>query len=225
MDEKESIQPASRSNLAAFNHLVATHQSVAFNLAARLLGNRHCAESVLERAVAQTFAETGAPGQEPSPYSLLRAVVRFCQAWPQGCSDSAGALPDQIQLGLNQLPFEQRLLLVLADICALSRQEVEMVMDLPEGAVGPMLGPARAALRTFWFGPASPAAAARPQPESAASRTAERANPVGYKKVYSRGMSDALSRLRTLRFAMNLNGWTLVWKHLTPTKGEMSHEK
>ncbi len=54
-----------------------------------------------------------------------------------------------IQRGIEELPFDQRLVLLLSDVEGLSYQEIAGIMDIPVGTVKSRLARARGKLRDF----------------------------------------------------------------------------
>jgi RNA polymerase sigma-70 factor (ECF subfamily) len=60
-----------------------------------------------------------------------------------------GELSDLIQIGINQLPEDQRLVLVLSDVQGFSYQEIAEVVDQPLGTVKSRLSRGRRRLRGF----------------------------------------------------------------------------
>ena len=60
-----------------------------------------------------------------------------------------GELNDLLQLGINQLPEDQRIVLVLCDVQGLSYQEAADIVDQPLGTVKSRLSRGRGRLRDF----------------------------------------------------------------------------
>ena len=60
-----------------------------------------------------------------------------------------GELNDLIQLGINQLPEEQRVVLVLSDVQGMAYQEIAEIIDQPLGTVKSRLSRGRRRLRDF----------------------------------------------------------------------------
>ncbi|MCG3208237.1 MAG: ECF RNA polymerase sigma factor SigE [Anaerolineae bacterium] len=60
-----------------------------------------------------------------------------------------GELNDLLQLGINQLPEDQRIILVLTDVQGLSYQEAADIIDQPLGTVKSRLNRGRRRLRDF----------------------------------------------------------------------------
>lgn len=60
-----------------------------------------------------------------------------------------GELSDVIQLGINQLPEDQRIVVVLSDVQGMSYQEIAEITDQPLGTVKSRLSRGRRRLRDF----------------------------------------------------------------------------
>ena len=60
-----------------------------------------------------------------------------------------GELNDLIQIGINQLPEDQRIVVVLSDVQGLAYQEIAEVIDQPLGTVKSRLSRGRRRLRDF----------------------------------------------------------------------------
>jgi RNA polymerase sigma-70 factor (ECF subfamily) len=60
-----------------------------------------------------------------------------------------GELNDVIQMGINQLPEDQRIVLVLSDVQGLAYQEIAEIIDQPLGTIKSRLSRGRQRLRDF----------------------------------------------------------------------------
>ena len=60
-----------------------------------------------------------------------------------------GELGDLIQVGINQLPDDQRIVLILSDVQGLSYQEIAEIIDQPLGTVKSRISRGRRRLRDF----------------------------------------------------------------------------
>ena len=179
MDEHLLIEAACQGNLAAFNQLVLSYQSMAYNLAYRILGHAEGAEDATQEAFIKAYRNLGQYRGGSFKAWLLRIVTNVCydqlrhvQRRPaQSLEDMsvdpehAGKLVDHaeepsdyavrqelgriIQLGINQLPADQRMTLMLSDVEGLSYDEIAVVMDTSLGTVKSRLSRARAKLRDF----------------------------------------------------------------------------
>lgn len=179
MDEHLLIETARQGNLAAFNQLVLSYQSMAYNLAYRILGHAEGAEDATQEAFIKAYRNLGQYRGGSFKAWLLRIVTNVCydqlrhvQRRPaQSLEDlsvdpeHAGKLVDHaeepsdyavrqelgriIQVGINQLPTDQRMTLMLSDVEGLSYDEIAVVMDTSLGTVKSRLSRARAKLRDF----------------------------------------------------------------------------
>ncbi len=179
MDEQRLIEAASRGDLPAFNQLVLAYQSIAYNLAFRILGAGDPAEDATQEAFIKAYRNLGQYRGGSFKAWLLRIVTNACydhlrqiQRRPAGSRDDltedpeyAGQLIDPvetpseyalrqelaeiIQQGIAALPVEQRTVLVLSDVEGLSYEEIAQVMDTSLGTVKSRLSRARAKLRDF----------------------------------------------------------------------------
>jgi RNA polymerase sigma-70 factor (ECF subfamily) len=177
MDEKQLVIAARRGELAAFNQLVLRYQSVAYNVAFRIMGDTEAAADAAQDAFLKAYrALEGFRGESFKAW-LLRIVTNTCydhlrarQRRPStGLEDvtedvehtwrfaEAGESPDEyaervelnrvLQWALTQLPPDQRTVVVLSDIEGLSYEEIAGVMNIRLGTVKSRLSRARARLR------------------------------------------------------------------------------
>jgi DNA-directed RNA polymerase specialized sigma24 family protein len=141
-----------RLNPLLYNQLVASHQATGYNLAYRLLGDGQSAETAVGRSVLLLFQQMEAVAERDFPCLFLRAIVRICAEMEPAVAERGKPLSDEVQNGFNHLSYEQRTVLLLADLCGLTHGEIGAVADMSEEAVRQMLSQARTALRNFWFG-------------------------------------------------------------------------
>ena len=179
MDEQRLIEAASRGDLPAFNQLVMAYQSMAYNLAFRILGTADAAEDATQEAFIKAFRNLGQYRGGSFKAWLLRIVTNACydalrqvQRRPTSSLDDLSTDPEYtgqlidpietpsdfalrqelselIQQGIASLPIEQRTVLVLSDVDGLSYEEIAQVMDSSLGTVKSRLSRARAKLRDF----------------------------------------------------------------------------
>jgi RNA polymerase sigma-70 factor (ECF subfamily) len=177
MDEQALIQSACLGDLSAFNRLVLHYQGMAYNLAYRILGNADSAEDAVQDAFIKAYRNLGQYRGGSFKAWLLRIVTNVCydqlrhlQRRPTSSMEDlavdqeyARRLVDEterpteyalrqelasiIQEAIDQLPTEQRIVMVLADVEGLSYQEISQVMDTSLGTVKSRLSRARAKLR------------------------------------------------------------------------------
>ena len=179
MDELALIDAARQGNLAAFNRLVLSYQSLTYNLAYRILSNGDAAQDATQEAFIKAYRNLGQYRGGSFKAWLLRIVTNVCydqlrhsQRRPASSledlavdEDYTAKLVDHaeepaayalrqelsrtIQAGISQLPAEQRIVLTLSDIEGLSYEEIAEVMDTSLGTVKSRLSRARAKLRDF----------------------------------------------------------------------------
>ncbi len=177
--EEALIQAAKRGELAAFNQLVLRYQEMAYNVAYRVLGDPEAAadatqdsflkayralrefrgnafKSWLLRIVTNTcYDQLRAQQRRPTtsledlavdPEHASRLVQREADPEEYALRGELGAL---IQVGIQSLPEEQRITLVLADIEGFSYQEIAEITGVQLGTVKSRLSRARLHLRDF----------------------------------------------------------------------------
>lgn len=179
MDEQRLIEAASRGDLSAFNQLVLSYQSMAYNLAFRILGAGDSAQDATQEAFIKAYRNLGQYRGGSFKAWLLRIVTNSCydylrqvQRRPASSLDDLSTDPEYtgqlidpleapsdyalrqelsalIQQGIATLPIEQRTVLVLSDIEGLSYEEIAQAMDTSLGTVKSRLSRARAKLRDF----------------------------------------------------------------------------
>ncbi len=179
MDEQALIDAACRGELAAFNRLVLTYQSMTYNLAYRILGNAEGAEDAAQEAFIKAYRNLNQYRGGSFKAWLLRIVTNVCydqlrhvQRRPASSLEDlavdpehAGKLVDHaeqpgdyalrqelslvIQRGIEQLPAEQRMVLTLSAVEGLSHEEIAALLDTSLGTVKSRLSRARAKLREF----------------------------------------------------------------------------
>ncbi len=177
MDDKHLVMAARRGELAAFNQLVLHYQSVAYNVAFRIMGDAEAAADATQDAFLKAYRALDGFRGESFKAWLLRIVTNTCydhlrarQRRPStGLEDmtedvehtwrlaEVGESPDEyaervelnrvLQWALAQLPPEQRTVVVLSDIEGLSYEEIAVVMNVRLGTVKSRLSRARARLR------------------------------------------------------------------------------
>jgi RNA polymerase sigma-70 factor (ECF subfamily) len=179
ISEEAIIQAAQRGELAAFNQLVLKYQEMAYNVAYRVLGDPDSAadatqdsflkayralrefrggtfKSWLLRIVTNTCYDQLRAQQRRPTTSLENLAVDFEHAShlvQRGVDPEEYALREElhalIQAGIQSLPEEQRITLVLADIEGFSYQEIAEITGVQLGTVKSRLSRARWHLRDF----------------------------------------------------------------------------
>lgn len=180
MDEKALIDAARQGDVNSFNQLVLDYQSMVYNLAYRILGDRHAASDATQEAFISAFKAIGKFRGGSFKAWLMRIVTNACydqlrrkQRRPTASLDALLVLdpaPVQsltdfeespeaytvrqelskvIQMGIANLPPEQRITLVLADVQGFSYKEIAEVTGVALCTVRSRLSRARARLRDF----------------------------------------------------------------------------
>jgi RNA polymerase sigma-70 factor (ECF subfamily) len=175
MDEKDLISSARKGDLNAFNQLVLLYQSRVYNLAYRILGDTDAAEDVTQEAFISAYGSIrGFKGGSFKAW-ILRIVTNACYdeirrrkrrpttslealfisdyADYQEESPEEEALRSELnsllQEGIETLPPDQRITLVLSDVEGMSYKEIAEVTKVSIGTVKSRLSRGRARLRDF----------------------------------------------------------------------------
>lgn len=179
MDELALIASAQKGDLRAFNQLVLLYQSMAYNVAYRILSDPDAAADATQDAFFSAYKAMKKFRGGSFKAWLLRIVTNACydqlrvkKRRPTSSLDDMpvesehsqflrdeSESPDEflerqelgqfLQHGISALPIEQRAVLVLSDVQGLSYQEVAEIMDLSLGTVKSRLSRGRARLRDF----------------------------------------------------------------------------
>jgi len=176
MDEQVLIVTAYEGDGQSFDQLVSMHQGMAFNVAYHLLGHADAAWDALEEALLKAHRALPALLGAPFAVWLLRWVVDACRRRarvsrrglpvPLGTRMQGGSCcfggpgessldPDLVQAiegGIGSLPFESRVVLVLADVQGLNYEEIAQVTGARPAVVGRRLAEARRRLRDWLYG-------------------------------------------------------------------------
>lgn len=176
MDEKALIAAARQGSTEAFNRLVLSYQSTVYNLAYRILGDPEAAADASQEAFLSAFRAIGKFRGGSFKAWLLRIVTNACydqlrlkQRRPtspldalsertasfvglaEGPEDHAlrQELSEVIQRGIQTLPPDQRITLVLSDVQGMSYKEIAAITKASLGTVKSRLSRARTKLRDF----------------------------------------------------------------------------
>lgn len=179
ISEEAIIKAAQRGELAAFNQLVLRYQEMAYNVAYRVLGDPDAAADATQDSFLKAYRALREFRGVAFKSWLLRIVTNTCydhlraqQRRPttsledlavdsehashlvqQGTDPEEYALREElnalIQVGIQSLPEDQRITLVLADIEGFSYQEIAEITGVPLGTVKSRLSRARWHLRDF----------------------------------------------------------------------------
>jgi RNA polymerase sigma factor (sigma-70 family) len=179
MDEQALIASARKGDVRAFNQLVMLYQSMAYNLAYRILSDPDAAADATQDAFVSAFKAMHKFRGGSFKAWILRIVTNACydqlRIKKRRPADSLDNLPVEqdhiahlrdsaeqpderverqelnlvIQAGIMALPAEQRVILVLSDVQGLSYQEIAEVENLSLGTVKSRLSRGRAKLRDY----------------------------------------------------------------------------
>jgi len=179
MDEQALVASARKGDARAFNQLVMLHQSMAYNLAYRILGSEDAAADATQDAFISAFKAMSRFRGGSFKAWVMRIVTNACydqlrarQRRPttslddiEGDVDHTPYLldpseqPDEyverqeldrlIQSAILTLPADQRIVLVLSDVQGMNYQEIAESTGLALGTVKSRLSRARARLRDY----------------------------------------------------------------------------
>lgn len=178
MDEITVIRKAQQGNIAAFNQLVMAYQGTAYGVAYRIMGAEDTAADACQDSFLKAFKALKQYRGGSFKSWLLRIVTNTCydqlrykkrrpatsledfdgDAEETHLRDAAqlpedkvlqGELHDLIQVGLNNLPDDQRIVIVLSDIQGFAYQEIADIIGQPLGTVKSRLNRGRRRLRDF----------------------------------------------------------------------------
>lgn len=176
-DETQLVQRSQQGELDAFNQLVERYQGQVYNLALRMLGDRALAADAAQEAFISAYRGIkGYRGGNLRSWFLRIAanackdMLRSAKARPAVSLDALELVPSatprsheespedsalrqelgrEISQGLNTLPHDQRLALVLVDIQGFSYEEAAQTMGKPVGTVKSRLSRAREHMRDY----------------------------------------------------------------------------
>ena len=179
MGETELVAASQRGDVGAFNQLVITYQQLVYNVAYRLVLDSDVAADITQDTFLSAYNSIRSFRGGSLKSWLLRIATNACydyfrqrQRRPAESLDSrleepggeasfvdeaAGPeeralsreLMAQIERGLKQLPTEQRLAVVLADVHGLSYDEIAEATSVSLGTVKSRISRGRAGLRDF----------------------------------------------------------------------------
>lgn len=182
MDERALIAAARRGDTYAFNELVLIYQGTVYNLAYRILGDGDDAADASQEAFLSAFRAIGKFRGGSFRAWLLRIVTNACydqlrhkQRRPTDSLDTLLIDPDYsssltdpgegpenhalryelnevIQAGIQTLPPEQRIVLILSDVQGMSYREIAEITQVSLGTVKSRLSRGRARLRDYLLG-------------------------------------------------------------------------
>ena len=177
MDEKTLIAAARQGDTRSFNQLVALYQDMVYNVAYRILGDTDAAADASQEAFLSAYRAVAKFKGGSFKAWLLRIATNACydqlrvlQRRPTSSLEAIytdtdpsshfvnghetpeehtlrGELGQAIQLGIETLPPDQRVTLVLSDVQGLSYNEIAQVTNTSVGTVKSRLNRARTRLR------------------------------------------------------------------------------
>jgi len=178
-EEERLILASQAGDLEAFNQLVERYQFQVYNLCRRMLGDPELAADAAQETFLNAFEHISRFRGGTLKTWLLRIAANACYDLlrhrkrrpsasldelvddEEGPKDFAGGgeLPEQFALrrelgqllvrALNELPAEQRMVVILSDIQGLSYDEIAEVTRTELGTVKSRLSRARAKLRDY----------------------------------------------------------------------------
>lgn len=179
LNEEALVAAARQGDVNAFNRLVLAYQELAYNVAYRILGNEERAADATQEAFLRGYRAMEQFRGGSFKVWMLRIVTNCCydqlRAGQRRPSSSLEDLLEDeehtrlfeddtetpqehlerleldatIQRGLEELPDDQRAVLVMSDIEGLSYEEIARVMAVPLGTIKSRLSRARAKLRDY----------------------------------------------------------------------------
>lgn len=175
MDEAELIKRSQKGDLDSFNRLVEAYQGYIYNLTLRMLGRRDAAEDATQEAFISAYRNMGKFRGGSFKMWLYRIASNVCHdQWRKAKKEASISLDElvlnsersltngrespeeyalrrelgqEIQKGLETLPQDQRMAVVLSDVQGLSYEEMAQVLNCPVGTVRSRLSRGRANLR------------------------------------------------------------------------------
>jgi RNA polymerase sigma-70 factor (ECF subfamily) len=178
MDESALVSAAQGGDREAFNRLVVHYQDLAYNVAYRILGDPDAAADATQDAFISAYrALSGFRGGSFRSW-LLRIVTNACydvlrahkrhptvsldadpeldwEEWTEGEEEppedyaERQDLGNVIQLGLRELPDDQRVVIVLSDVQGMAYKEVARTLGISLGTVKSRLSRGREKMREF----------------------------------------------------------------------------
>jgi RNA polymerase sigma-70 factor (ECF subfamily) len=178
-DEASLIAAAQKGKVDAFNELVLTYQSQVYNLAYRIMGDPASAADATQDAFISAYRSLSRFRGGSFKSYLLRIVSNRCydelrrrKRRPATSFEDAeidedanpmlingGEKPEEyterqemahvLQAGIETLPPDQRITLVLSDVQGMNYQEIAEAMEVSLGTVKSRLARARAKLRDY----------------------------------------------------------------------------
>lgn len=178
LDDLTLLGAAREGSLPAFEVLVRRHERAVYNVAIRLVGRTGAADEIVQDTFMRAYNALGRfQGGDFRPWLLRIATnrsydeLRRRKRTPESFEELAYEPPlawttlarhedplariERLELGetlteaLAQLPFDQRLAVVLSDVQGYEYDEISAIVGVPYGTVKSRLSRARARLRTI----------------------------------------------------------------------------
>ena len=176
-DESQLIQRSQQGDLDAFNQLVERYQGQVYNLALRMLGDGDMAADAAQETFISAYRAIGGFRGGNFRSWLLRIVSNACRDLMRAAKarrsvslDALELTPEslpvsreesqedhalrlelgkEIQVGLDSLSHDHRLVLVLIDVQGFSYEEAARTVQASVGTVKSRLSRARSQLRDY----------------------------------------------------------------------------
>jgi DNA-directed RNA polymerase specialized sigma24 family protein len=126
------------SSLTDFNRLVLQHQEEAYTLAFYTLGDERQACETVQTAITDAFDH---PSESNFYLGILRRVTHLCSQMPAHTTD-LNIVPEIVR-SLSNLPFQERLAVVLIDILELNYAQAAMVCHQSKAQISLLLAQGR----------------------------------------------------------------------------------
>jgi RNA polymerase sigma-70 factor (ECF subfamily) len=179
LDEGELIARSQKGNVAAFNQLVMAYQEMVYNVALRILGDPDAAADATQDAFLSAFQAVSSFRGGSFKVWLLRIVTNACYdtlrarkrrptesldelaGQDETAAETASAFESpedhalrldmqaEVQRGLQLLPPDQRVVVILSDVHGLSYDEIAAVTKTSLGTVKSRLSRGRSHLRDY----------------------------------------------------------------------------
>jgi len=145
--ELDLITAAQRGDISAFNQLIRTYQDVAYRVAFHLLDEAGAAETVTEHACEAAYRQIRNWNGDEFKIWLLRIVTRECRRADKFPRASGSGSQSPIELGLQVLSMEERVVCVLGDVIGLDEQDITRVASVSVENLRAARGRARRQIR------------------------------------------------------------------------------
>lgn len=145
--ELDLITAAQRGDISAFNQLIRTYQELAYGVAYHLLDDVGAAETATQRACETAYRRIRTWNGDEFKLWLLGIVTQECkraERLPRGTFSGAQS---PIQMGLQVLPIEERVVCVLGDVIGLGEEEIARLTQVPVETLRTVRGRARRQMR------------------------------------------------------------------------------